>query len=223
MMVPSMVPWSSAGTTSDSGMPTPVAPSFAIFCRSSSVPLMRSFLPEKSASVRIGFLGAVIRGAEPNVAMPTMRLGVARSSMAFSIAGSWMVAAALTSRKSNGGAEHAEARIDADEEIDRAGIALDVAELHAFDLARDRAELARRIDLHLDAAAGRLLDFFLVEFEELMLPLVHGGAAHFHDEIGGVRRRGWRKTASAKHVAAAVKSFGSLSPPRWLCAGLRLL
>ena len=44
-MVPSMVPWSSAGTTSDSGMPTPVAPSFAIFCRSSSVPLMRSFLP----------------------------------------------------------------------------------------------------------------------------------------------------------------------------------
>ena len=31
-MVPSMVPWSSAGTTSDSGMPTPVAPSLLIFC-----------------------------------------------------------------------------------------------------------------------------------------------------------------------------------------------
>ncbi len=55
-MVPSMVPWSSAGTTSESGMPTPVAPSFAIFWRSISVPLMRSFLPLKSASFMIAFL-----------------------------------------------------------------------------------------------------------------------------------------------------------------------
>src|SRR6516165_3228973 len=54
-IVPSMVPWSSAGTTSESGMPIPVAPSFAIFCRSSSVPLMRNFLPLKSESRRIGF------------------------------------------------------------------------------------------------------------------------------------------------------------------------
>ena len=105
-----------------------------------------------------------------------------------------MVAAALASlAEQHRRREHAEARIDADEEIDRADIALDVAELHAFDLARDRAELARRIDLHLDAAAGRFLDLFLVEFEELMLPLVHGGGAHFHDEIGGVRRRGRRE------------------------------
>src|SRR6516225_6965789 len=63
-MVPSMVPWSSAGTTSESGMPIPVAPSFAIFCRSSSVPLMRSFLPLKSESRRIGFFCAVIGRAQ---------------------------------------------------------------------------------------------------------------------------------------------------------------
>ena len=50
------------------------------------------------------------------------------------------------------GAEDAEARIDADEEVDRADVALDVAELYAFDLARDGTELAVRIDLHLDAA-----------------------------------------------------------------------
>ena len=43
---------------SDSGMPMPVAPSFAIFCRSSSVPLMRSFLPLKSASCISGCLAA---------------------------------------------------------------------------------------------------------------------------------------------------------------------
>ena len=42
---------------------------------------------------------------------------------------------------------HLEALIDADEEFRRQDRALDRAELRAFDLPRDRAELARRIDL----------------------------------------------------------------------------
>jgi len=65
-----------------------------------------------------------------------------------------------------------------------ASIAAHAAELHAFDLARDRAELAVRIDLHFDPAARGLLDLLLVELEELMLPLVHRRCAEFHDEIG---------------------------------------
>ena len=91
--------------------------------------------------------------------------------------------------------EHAEARIDADEEIDRPDIALDIAELDAFDFARDRAELACRIDLHLDAAAGGLLDFFLVELDELVLGLVDRRGAELHDEVGGVRRDGRQQAA----------------------------
>ena len=63
--------------------------------------------------------------------------------MAFWSAGSWMVAARVGFvAEQHRRAEHAEARIDADVEVDRADIALDAAELDALDLARDRAELA---------------------------------------------------------------------------------
>ena len=82
-------------------------------------------------------------------------------------------------------AENAIARLKADVEIDRSDIALDGAELHAFDLARDRSELAGRINLHLDAAARSLLQGFLVEFHELMLRFVDGRGAEFHDVFGG--------------------------------------
>ena len=99
-------------------------------------------------------------------------------------------------------AEHAEARIHADEEIDRADIALDAAELNALDLAWNRAELASRVDLHLDAAAGGFLDFFLVEFDELMLRLVHRRGAEFHDEIGGDAGAASASNASAAAAAS---------------------
>ncbi len=85
--------------------------------------------------------------------------------------------------------EHAKTWIDADEEIYRPDIALDIAELHAFDLARDRTELACRIDLHLDAPARSLLEFFFVEFNELMLRLVDRRGAELHDEIRRRRRK----------------------------------
>jgi hypothetical protein len=61
-------------------------------------------------------------------------------------------------------AEYAVARLQADVEIDRPDVALDGAELHAFDLTRDRPELARGIDLHLDAATRRLFERLLVVF-----------------------------------------------------------
>ena len=91
--------------------------------------------------------------------------------------------------------EHAEARIDADEEIDRADIALDGAELHALDLGRDRPKLARRVDLHLDTAVGSLLDLLLVELDELVLGLIDRRGAEFQDEVGGGRRNGQRDRA----------------------------
>jgi hypothetical protein len=62
---------------------------------------------------------------------------------------------------------------------------LDIAKLHTLNLARDRAELARRIDLHFDAAARCVLDLLLIEFDELMLRFVDGRGADLHDEIGG--------------------------------------
>jgi hypothetical protein len=82
-------------------------------------------------------------------------------------------------------AEHAVARIDADKKIDRTDVALDAAELHAFDLARNGTKLTGRINLHLDPAAGGFFDLFLVELDELMLRLVDRRGAEFHDEIGG--------------------------------------
>src|SRR5437588_10489350 len=85
--------------------------------------------------------------------------------------------------------EHAKTWIDADEEIHRTDITLDIAELDALDLARDRTELACRIDLHLDATAGGLLEFFFVEFNELMLRLVDRRSAELHDKIGRRRRK----------------------------------
>ena len=85
--------------------------------------------------------------------------------------------------------EDAEARIDADEEIHRPDIALDISELHTFDLARDRPELACRIDLHLDAPARSLLEFFFVEFNELMLRLVDRRSAELHDKVRRRRRK----------------------------------
>src|SRR5262249_38330013 len=98
--------------------------------------------------------------------------------------------------------EHSEARIDADEEIDRSDIALDIAELHAFNLARYRPELAGGIKLHFDTPARSLFQLFFIELDELVLRLVDGRSAELHDEVRGCRwmqrrapaeRRSYRK------------------------------
>ena len=54
--------------------------------------------------------------------------------------------------------QHLKAFIDADKKLRRNDRALDGAELRAFDLARDRAKLARRVEFDFDPAAGVLLD-----------------------------------------------------------------
>jgi len=61
--------------------------------------------------------------------------------------------------------------------------AVDRAELNAFDLARNRSQLARRIDLRLDPAAGVLFDGRRIALCELVQRIVDGGKRKFH-QIG---------------------------------------
>src|SRR3984885_600464 len=97
--------------------------------------------------LRIGDGDAVqpLLGAEPEVEFLHRRIG--GNAMALSRRGD-----------EAGRRQHLETLVDTDEELRRNGGPLDGAEWPAFDLPRDRAELARRINLDLDAAAGILLD-----------------------------------------------------------------
>ena len=99
-------------------------------------------------------------------------------------------------------AEDAKARIDADVEVGRPDIGFDRAELQPVDHARDRSELAARIDADLDPPAGGLLDGLLVELDVLVLRFVERGGPEFHHEIG--RRRG---DGVKLHTAASAKAI----------------
>ena len=80
--------------------------------------------------------------------------------------------------------------VDADIEFRRHHRGLDRAELHAFDLSRDRAQLAGGIDLALDAAAGILLDRGGVVLSVLMQDVVERRQRDLHDDglvVGGAR------------------------------------
>ena len=73
-----------------------------------------------------------------------------------------------------------EALVDADKELRRNDCGLNGAELHALDLTRNGAQLARRIDLAFDAAAQILLDDGGEIFGEQMLRFVDGGQRDLH-------------------------------------------
>ena len=97
---------------------------------------------------------------------------------------------------------HFVAGVDADQKFGRTDIALNGAELNALDLARDRPQLARRINLALDAAAGILLDHGDEILAPLMLRLVDRGGAELHhiSLVLGARRivrRGERQQQSS--------------------------
>ena len=82
---------------------------------------------------------------------------------------------------------HLEALVDADKEFRRNERALDGAELGAFDLSRNRAELARRINLGFDAAAGILLQRSGISLGEEIARIVERRQRHLH-RIGLVLR-----------------------------------
>src|ERR1700685_602887 len=85
---------------------------------------------------------------------------------------------------------HFETLVDADEEFRRHGRDLDGAELRAFDLPRDRAELACRIDLALDTPAGIFLDQGSKILGKLMRRIVDGRQRDLHHEGLVLRLRG---------------------------------
>ena len=76
--------------------------------------------------------------------------------------------------------QHAKAIVEADHEFRRHHLALDGAELRALDLPRNRAQLARRVDFRLDAAAGILLQRGGVVPGKSVGRSVHGGSAYLH-------------------------------------------
>ena len=118
-----------------------------------------SRLPLKSARWRIGCLGNNLGRLGHKQADAAQPLGGAESEHRLEhlrVGGDTLPLLDRTDEARGG--QHFEALIDADEEFRRNDRGLDRTELRAFDLPRDRAELARRKDLGLDAAAGILLD-----------------------------------------------------------------
>jgi len=96
----------------------------------------------------------------------------------------------LAALEQAGRAERFVALVDADQEFGRPGPALDRAKLHALDLPRNGAELARRIDSGLDAAAGVLLHGRGKAFEPFVLGVVHRRGGELHRDRRRVLRGG---------------------------------
>src|ERR1700683_83798 len=78
------------------------------------------------------------------------------------------------------GGQHLVAIVDTDQKLGWADIALNRAELHAFDLARYWPELACRVDLAFDPAAGILFHHGGEPLAPLVLRLVNGRGAELH-------------------------------------------
>ena len=85
------------------------------------------------------------------------------------------------------------ALVDADQKFGRAAPALDRGELHALDLPRNGAELACRIDLGLDPAAGILFHRGGKALEPLVLGVVQRGGGELHGDGRGALGRGRRR------------------------------
>jgi hypothetical protein len=80
------------------------------------------------------------------------------------------------------GGHHFETLVNADVELRRNDRHLDCAELHAFDLPRHRAQLARRIDLGFDAAARIALNRGGEVLGEHVRRIVDGGKRDLHHD-----------------------------------------
>src|ERR1700722_2451915 len=75
---------------------------------------------------------------------------------------------------------HVEPLVDTDKELGWNHSALDRAELRAFDLPRDRAQLARVINFSLDPAARIPLDRGSIVLGELVGRIVYGRKSYLH-------------------------------------------
>ena len=182
---------SKAGRTSANVIGFGVAPSRFIATLSNCEAKMRTFLPLKSARCRIGALAMIEDGVDINSAAPCSPLSAPSASISRRTAGSaarrWPCAIEVDQA---GRRQHLETLIDADQKLRCDDLALDGAELHAFGLALDRAQLARRIDFDLDAADGILLDRGGVVLGVLMQNVVERRQRDLHHDglvVGGAR------------------------------------
>jgi hypothetical protein len=91
-------------------------------------------------------------------------------------------------RDESRGRQNFETLIDAGQKCRRNDLTLDCAELHAFSLSRDRAQLARGIDFGLDAPARILLDRGSTVPGVLVQSVVERRKRYLH-HIGFVLRR----------------------------------
>ena len=159
-IAPSMAPCCSAGRTSPSVIATGVAPSrlhrFGLEVGSEDADLL-AFEIGEMADRR--FRDRANPAGAMNMPTPCSPLLAPSPSISFKHRRIGGEALAVLERVDQARRRHhLEALVDADEEFRRNDRGLDGAELHAFDLARDRAQLACRIDLALDAAARIPLD-----------------------------------------------------------------
>jgi hypothetical protein len=79
------------------------------------------------------------------------------------------------------GGQHFVAFVDPSQKLGRSDIALNGTKLHAFDLPRNRSQLACRINLAFDSAAGVLFDHGDKPLAPLVLRFVDRGSAKLHD------------------------------------------
>ncbi len=79
------------------------------------------------------------------------------------------------------GRQHFIAFVDPSQKLGRSDIPLNRAELHAFDLPRNRSQLACRINLAFDSAAGVLFDHSDKPLAPLVLRFIDRGSAKLHD------------------------------------------
>ncbi len=152
---PSMAPCCSAGSTSPSVIATGVAPSRLNASDWNCEAKILIFLPLKSARCRMADFEITQDGCAAISPTPCSPLSAPSDEHQFEhrrIGGNALAMFERIDEARSG--HHFEALVDADEKLRRNGAGLDRAELHAFDLARDRAQLACRIDLALDPAAG---------------------------------------------------------------------
>ena len=128
---------------------------------------------------------------------------------------------------------HLQALVGADEQLDRADRGLDRPEPQAFGLALGAAELARRIDLDLDAVVRGLFQLGLVDLDVFVLHVVERLGRELHGEVLRPRRhasqhdagrygqaRNQEAPSPARHIGSMI---GHVVPPSVLCRVLSFL
>ena len=209
-MAPSMAPCCSAGNTSPNVIATGVRPRRPKASLWNCEAKTRTFLPLKSARWRIAALAMTDDGCEVNRPTPCKPLSAPSPSSSLRTSGSCGEALRLGQRVDQAGRRHhLEALVDAGIEFRRRDHALDGAELRAFDLPRDRAELARRIDFGLDAAAGLLVDQGGVILGELVQRLVERRERNLHHDrrlVFGARRAGRQRASRGENAGGGSRA-----------------